>query len=149
MHGLTWCYIEHHPLEPHTLCKRIYANMILTNAYLLRLANSPSMYKKLARKFQITRISQFVPRFKNERIRQGVIAKMPCWRISMWICWCIFTYLLIYVFNFARIILIRAIIQNQMRWMLWWTFCWPTARKMTHITLRPLTILCHSIPNSG
>ena len=105
--------------------------------------------KKLAGKFQITRISQFVTRFKHERIRQGVIAKMPCWRISMWICWCILNYLLIYVFNFARIILIRAIIQNQMHWMLWWTFCWPTARKMTHITLRPLTILCHSIPNSG
>ena len=29
----------------------------------------------------MTRISQFVNRFKNERIRQGVIAKMPGWRI--------------------------------------------------------------------
>ena len=58
-------------------------------------------------------------------------------------------YLFIYVLNFVRIVLIRAITQNQMPWVLWWTFCWPTARKMTHITLRPLTILCHSIPNSG
>ena len=71
------------------------------------------------------------------------------WRISMWICWCIFNYLFSYVFKFVLIVLIRAITQNQMHWVLWWTFCWPTARKMTHITLRPLTILCHSIPNSG